>query len=113
MRKNLLVLIFMITAVSLNAQTSNTYKFFKIDNKVSLKEENTYNLNDFKPNSINTHTIYFSKNTNISEGELWSGVFAFWLLNPTLVYENKKIYFGLTKEVSIGFFHRFKFSLEY
>nr|MBC8484440.1 hypothetical protein [Bacteroidota bacterium] len=113
MKKILFLTIFTIIAVSLNAQTSNSNKFFEIDDKVSLKKEKILSLKDFKLNKINTHPVNLRKNTKISEGELWSGVIAFWPLNPMLVYENKKIYFGLTKEISIGFLYRFKFSLEY
>jgi len=113
MKKHLFVLIFIIIAVNLNAQTANTNNFSEIDDEVSLKKEKIVNLNDLELNKINIPPVNFRKITNISEGELWSGVIAFWPLNPMLVYENKKIYFGLTKEVSIGFLHRFKFSLEY
>ena len=113
MKKHLFVLIFIIIAVNLNAQTANTNNFSEIDDEVSLKIEKIVNLNDLELNKINIPPVNFRKITNISEGELWSGVIAFWPLNPMLVYENKKIYFGLTKEVSIGFLHRFKFSLEY
>ena len=113
MKKHLFVLIFIIIAVNLNAQTTNANKFPEINDKVSLKKEKVLSLNDLELNKINLPPVNFRKITNISEGELWSGVIAFWPLNPMLVYENKKIYFGLTKEISIGFLYRFKFSLEY
>ena len=113
MKKILFLVIFIIFAISLNAQTNNTSKLFETGDKISLKKEKIPNLNYFKLNKINTHPVNLRRNTKISEGEFLSVAVAFWLLNPMLLYENKKIYFGLTKEVSIGFLYRFKFSLEY
>lgn len=113
MKRIFLVLIFTIIAVSLNAQTTNTYIFVKTGDSVSLKNEKIYNLDDFKSDKTNTHPVNLRRNTNISEGELLSVAIAFWPLNPMLLYENKKIYFGLTKEISVGFLYRFKFSFEY
>ena len=86
MKKHLFVLIFIIIAVNLNAQTANTNNFSEIDDEVSLKKEKIVNLNDLELNKINIPPVNFRKITNISEGELWSGVIAFWPLNPMLVY---------------------------
>ncbi|MFC2092650.1 hypothetical protein ACFLSV_02005, partial [Bacteroidota bacterium] len=75
--------------------------------------EKILSLNYFKLNKTNTHPVNLRKNKKISEGEFLSVAIGFWLLNPMLLYENKKIYFGLTKEISVGFLYRFKLSLEY
>lgn len=75
-----------------------------------------YNIKSFS----NTNQLYKSINTyskNYIDGSdiVVGTIFIFALVNPELVIENKKVYFGLTREISIGFGkeHAIRASFEY
>lgn len=50
---------------------------------------------------------------NTSASDVTKGILLFFPIGPTLIVENHKVYFGLTKELSIGMFPYGRFAAEY
>ncbi len=79
------------------------------DAQINLK------LSDSKTFCKKTGTLTFageSKTGSMSAG-FWTAGFLLLLVNPELVIENKKVYFGLTKEISVGKYPYGRLAFEY
>ena len=70
-------------------------------------------LSDFNSKNIST-SIYKNPLEKTEDFELYKPIMLLWPLNPMIVVENSKVYFGLTKEVDIILPHaKAKLGLEY
>ncbi|MFA5011765.1 MAG: hypothetical protein WC644_07385 [Ignavibacteria bacterium] len=57
-------------------------------------------LSDFNSKN-NSKSVYKNTLEKTEDFELYKPIMMFWPLNPMLVVENSKVYFGLTKEVNV------------
>ena len=99
-RKSLIIAAFLIFTVYLFPQTGSFKFSLKENSSASSQFENTKS------------SMPFFKKTDMPTGLFAAGI-AGLFINPILVFEDKKIFWGLTKEISIAFFPYGRLNLEY
>lgn len=75
----------------------------------SFSQQIDLNLNESKSSKLNSPNFY--KKADLSTPLLALGIAA--LISPMIVFEDKTVFFALTKEVSIGKYPLGRFSFEY
>lgn len=96
---HIVLFLLLITAASLSQENELTLK---------LKEKPALNLHEAEKNKL--HPVYRKSDMPT---HLFAGGIFLALINPVIVFEDKKVFWGLTKEISIAFFPYGRLNFEY
>lgn len=108
MKKLFVFLIIIVNCIISYSQNYLTY--YK-----NLNFKSNY-LNSAFENDFNTNNLKLTlKNSKSEITPQFIGLIIICALNPIVLYENKKVYFGTTRELTVGFgkYTRFRISVEY